>query len=108
MDGDLANVSFQLFSDINTQFGIGLDALGRSPVQQLGSDPNEVFPTTNGVISCILPFSFQRTRMRNGFPLASVKPGTVRVAVTLRPFREVVRRANGFRDSCDQTPLGTT
>ena len=60
----------------------------------------------NGFISCILPFSFQRIRLRNGFPLISCKEGTVRIAITLRPFFECVRIASGLRTSCEETPLG--
>ena len=106
VDGDFANCFSQLFSDVNTQHGIGTDAYGRVSISRL-LDWSETRPfPTDGYITCILPFSFQRVRLRNGFPLASVKEGTVRVALTLRPFKECVRRANGFRDTCDQTPLG--
>jgi hypothetical protein len=53
-----------------------------------------------------LPFSFQRIRARNGFPLLSCKEGTVRIALTLRPFSECVRIASGVRPTCNETPLG--
>ena len=109
IDGDFANLFSLLFSDINTQFGAGVDANGRVPIPILKSwKPYNVFPTTNGYISCVLPFSFQRIRLRNGFPLSSVKEGTIRVAITLRPFDQCVRIASGIRDPCTETPLGKT
>ena len=107
VDGNFGNVFSLLFSDVNTQFGIGVDANGRVSIPQLIAwPPNRVFPTSNGFISCILPFSFQRIRLRNGFPLVSCKEGTVRIAITLRPFYECVRIASGLRTSCEETPLG--
>jgi hypothetical protein len=109
LDGDFANMTDLLFTDINTQFGAGIDALGRVPFTELLNWPNyRVFPTWNGILSVILPFSFQRIRLRNGFPLTSVKEGTVRVAITLRPFHECVRIKTGIRATCNETPLGKT
>jgi len=108
VDGDFSNCFSLLFSDVSTQHGVGTDAYGRVSISRL-LDWSETRPfPTDGYITCLLPFSFQRIRLRNGFPLASVKEGTVRVAITLRPFKECIRRANGFRDTCDQTPLGQT
>jgi hypothetical protein len=107
VDGDFANAFSLLFSDINTQFGIGTDAYGRAPFSVLQSWPSHrVFPTTNGILTCVLPFSFQRIRLRSGFPLTSVKEGTVRVAITLRPFDQCIRVASGKRETCNETPLG--
>ncbi len=109
VDGDFSNMFSLLYSDINTQFGVGADGNGRVPIPVLKEwRPSNVFPTTNGIISCILPFSFQRIRLRNGFPLTSCKEGTVRVAITLRPFSECVRIADGTRATCNETPLGKT
>jgi hypothetical protein len=108
-DGDFANVTNLLFTDVNTQFGAGIDAVGRVPVSELASWPNyRVFPTSNGILSIVLPFSFLRIRLRNGFPLTSVKEGTVRVAITLRPFDQCVRIKTGVRATCNETPLGKT
>jgi len=105
VDGDFSNCFSLLFSDVSTQHGISTDAYGRVSISRL-IDWSETRPfPTDGYITCLLPFSFQRVRLRNGFPLASIKEGTVRVAITLRPFKDCVRRANGFRDTCDQTPL---
>lgn len=107
VDGDFSNMFALLYSDINTQFGVGVDGNGRVAIPTLLNWSQErIFPTSNGIISCILPFSFQRIRLRNGFPLTSVKEGTVRVAITLRPFSECVRIASGIRDTCNETPLG--
>jgi len=107
VDGDFANLFGLLFTDVNTQFGVGVDAIGRVSIPELINTPDtRVFPTTNGFISCILPFSFQRIRLRNGFPLLSCKEGTVRIALTLRPFSECVRIASGIRATCNETPLG--
>ena len=109
VDGDFANMFSLLYSDINTQFGVGVDGNGRASIPSLRAWPQQrIFPTSNGIISCILPFSFQRIRLRNGFPLTSVKEGTIRVAITLRPFHECVRIASGIRDECNETPLGKT
>jgi hypothetical protein len=114
IDGDFTNVASLLFADINQQYGAGTDAFGRLPFPNLITMPTNIgtypsmgiYPTSNGILTCILPFSFQRTILRTGFPLSSCKQGTLRVAITLRPFSECVRRLNGTRDFCDQTPLG--
>ena len=87
VDGDFANISNHLLWDLNTQVGLATDALG---TVQTMSD-TQVFPTTNGFITCILPFSFQRVRLQNGFPLISCREKTVRIEVTLRPFSECIR-----------------
>jgi len=109
VDGDFSNITSLLFPDVNTQYGIATDAYGRCSIPQLLTWPqHQVFPTYNGYITCIIPFSFQRIRLRNGFPLLSCKDGTVRIALTLRPFSECVRIASGPRTTCNETPLGKT
>lgn len=117
IEGEFANIASLTYPDINMQAGVGRDGLGRWPIPDLVSFPGDgidkypslgLYPTSNGYISCVLPFSFQRIRLRNGFPLVSAKDGTLRVALTLRPFSECVRRLNGTRDSCVDTPLGKT
>jgi hypothetical protein len=110
VDGDFSNMFALLYSDINTQFGVGVDGNGRVAIPTLLNWSQErIFPTSNGIISCILPFSFQRIRLRNGFPLTSVKEGAVRVAITLRPFSECVRIHTVPPDPCDgpSVPPGT-
>jgi len=107
IDGTLTNIISLLFADINTQYGIGIDGYGTASIPALKAWPSShVFPTSNGFLTCILPFSFQRIRLRNGFPLISCKEGTVRVSITLRPFSECVRIASGIRANCNETPLG--
>ena len=114
IDGDFTNMASLLFADVNQQYGVGSDAYGRIPFTSLPTMSADIeiypsigiYPTSNGILTCILPFSFQRTILRSGFPLTSCKQGTLRVAITLRPFSECVRRLNGTRDSCNQTPLG--
>lgn len=109
VDGDFANTFGLTFTDVNTQYGYGVDGSGRTSIGGLQTwNPNRVFPTSNGILACILPFSFQRIRLRNGFPLLACKEGTVRIAITLRPFSECVRILSGQRASCTETPLGKT
>jgi hypothetical protein len=106
VDGDFSNIFSKVYEDSNTNFGLANDAYGSVGIVDLkGWNPKRVFPTNNGYITCILPFSFQRVRLKNGFPLLSCK-GKVRIEVTLRPFSECVRIANGVRVGCNETPLG--
>jgi len=86
VDGDFANITNLLLWDLNMQVGLATDALGNT--ERISQ--TQVFPTTNGFISCILPFSFQRIRLQNGFPLISCREKTVRIEVTLRPFSECI------------------
>ena len=107
IDGDFSNIFNKVYVDSNTQFGLASDAYGISSMGDLiVNSPKNIFPTTNGYITCILPFSFQRIRLKNGFPLLSCKENTVRIEVTLRSFSECVRIASGIRPSCDATPIG--
>jgi len=100
VDGDFSNISNLLLWDYNTQFGLSADALGN--IQSISD--TQVFPTTNGYILCILPFSFQRVRLQNGFPLISCREKTVRIEVTLRPFSECIQSLGDLGNS----PLGKT
>lgn len=56
----------------------------------------------DGYVYCYLPFMF--TKFRNvAFPLLSCKgPDTVRIHITLRPFKEVIRKLKNPLD-CDET-----
>jgi hypothetical protein len=106
IDGDLTAVFSSLYPELNTQFGIGPDHMGVYSLSQIASWPQyRPYPTENGYIHCILPFFFQRMRLKEGFPLLACREGTVRIHVTLRPFEEVIRQQRGFRDSCDATPI---
>lgn len=106
IDGDYAYVYSSVYPSRNTQFGVSTDALGVFP----GTSMNEsrLFPTLNGRLSCVLPFSFGRTRRSAAWPLASARDGSVRVVVKLRPFTDLVQRTDGLRSSCQDTPLGKT
>ena len=109
VDGDFSNLFSLLWSDINTQFGVGIDGYGRASIPNLLAwKQSSPFPTSNGFITVLLPFSFQRIRLRNMFPLLSCKEGTIRVRIQLRPFSECIRAADGVRTTCDETPLGKT
>ena len=111
VDGDFANVFSLLFPDINSQFGIGADALGRTTQKQQQTVTPQPFPTgTNGIVTCILPFFFQRTRLNEAFPLASCHEGTVRLNITFRPFVQLIKKWNRAnpRTTCDETPLNRT
>ena len=108
VDGDFANIFSELFPEMNTQLGLSTDALGRYPQ---GIAPSLDYPTgPKGFITCILPFFFQRTRLKEMFPLLSVHDGNVRINITLRPFSELVihRGATTKRTDCNDTPLGKT
>jgi len=109
VDGDFSAVFSALFPDMNTQFGIASDHHGVISIDRLLAwPPNRVFPTENGYIHCILPLFFQRTRLKESFPLVACREGSVRIHVTLRPFKDLVRQARGYRDSCDSVPINTT
>jgi hypothetical protein len=107
-DGDFSSVFSALFPDLNTQFGLATDHLGVVSMDRLIIwPPNRIFPTENGYLHCLLPLFFQRTRLKEAFPLIACKEGSVRIHVTLRPFKEIVRQARGFRDTCDSVPIET-
>lgn len=110
IDGDFINVFSLLFSELNTQFGTSYDHFGRVSQARLvnnPSGPSRLFPTEDGILHCVLPFGFMRTRYREALPLIAIREGLVRIHITLRPFSECVRQRRGFRDSCDSSPLNT-
>jgi hypothetical protein len=112
IDGDFINIFSLLYSDYNTQYGVSYDHLGRLPtrlLKQIGQPgsqlPNpRIFPTESGTIHCPLPFFFGRIQRMEAFPLTSIKEGSSRIHITLRPFSECVRQIRGFRDSCVDVP----
>jgi hypothetical protein len=105
--GDFAFTVGRLFPDLNMQIGLNTDGVGYTTIPRLRSwDPNRVFPTEGGKIIAMLPFFFSRAKLQEAFPLIACREGTVRVHITLRPFEECVRIANGLRASCTDTPLG--
>jgi hypothetical protein len=109
IDGDFIDVFSRLFSDYNAQVGIAYDAAGRISLQRLHDlQVARVFPTEDGILHCVLPFFFMRTRYQDALPLVAIREGMVRIHVTLRPFDQCVRQLRGYRDSCTATPLGQT
>lgn len=106
LDGDFINTFSSLYTDLNTQIGISVDHLGRVSVPQLKAwNPSRLYPTEDGVIHCILPFFFMRNRLRDALPMIAIKEGSARVHITFRPFKDCIRQARGFRDSCTSVPL---
>ena len=109
IDGDFINTFSRLYPDYNSQFGISYDHLGNISFQRLRALPEaRLFPTEDGILHCILPFFFMRTRLQDALPLIAIREGLVRINVTLRPFDECVRQIQGFRQSCSSTPLEQT
>jgi hypothetical protein len=105
VDGDFLNVT-SLFQDLNSQYGLAADGLGRQPLASLLQTPaNKPFPTQGRSLFIPLPFFFSRIKLQ-GFPLLACKEGSVRIHIHLRPFHECVRTLSGRRLTCDDTPLG--
>lgn len=116
IDGDFINIISLLYSDYNTQYGVAYDHLGKLPIsvlKKVGSGlapiPNpRLYPTEDGILHCPLPFFFARIARQEALPLISIKEGSTRIHITLRPFSQVVRQIRGFRDSCNSVPISTT
>jgi hypothetical protein len=109
VDGDFLNVSSLLFQDLNSQFGLATDGLGRQPLSSLlHSSLSRPFPTTSRTLFIPLPFFFSRVKLQEAFPVLACKEGSIRIHVQLRPFKECVRIITGRRVACDDTPLGRT
>jgi hypothetical protein len=107
VDGDFLNVVSLLFQDLNSQFGLATDGLGREPLTSLLHSPaNKPFPTQGKSLFIPLPFFFSRIKLQESFPLLACKEGSVRIHVHLRPFNECVRILSGRRADCMDTPLG--
>lgn len=109
IDGDFLNVASLLFQDLNSQFGLATDGLGRQPLSSLlHSALSKPFPTTSRSLFIPLPFFFSRVKLKEAFPVLACKEGSIRIHVQLRPFKECVRIITGRRVACDDTPLGRT
>ena len=109
IDGDFINTFSHLYPDYNGQFGVAYDHLGRISLQRLINLQNaRLYPTEDGVLHCVLPFFFMRTRLQDALPLVAIREGMVKIHITLRPFEQCVRQIRGFRDNCDATPLNQT
>jgi hypothetical protein len=105
LDGDFINVFSTLFPDLNAQFGVAVDHLGCVSSAGLRTwNPSRLYPTEDGILHCVLPFFFLRTKLRNALPLIAIKEGSVRINVTLRPYTECLRQARGYRDTCTSLP----
>lgn len=111
IDGTYAHIWALTGPDANTQFGIATDGLGIRPITDMRTP--FVYPTLNGTIACILPFSYGRARRSAAFPLASVATrgggggGSARIVVRFRPFEQIVQCVAGPR-ACNDGPLGKT
>lgn len=90
------------------QVAVAADAVGAVPVCRLSGKDTAVFPVEDGLLTCVLPFFFNRGEPVSAFPLVSCKDSSVRISIKLRPFEQVVRQIRGYRDSCTSTPLGIT
>ena len=109
IDGDFINVHSLLFAEYNEQFGVAYDHTGKLSITRLSTQlVPRVYPTEQGIIHCVLPFFFMRTRYQDALPMIAIKEGSVRLHITLRPFDECVRQLRGFRDNCTATPLEKT
>lgn len=119
LSGEFIRMFYNVYTDINTAFGMSADGKGTVPFANLSTQPingsipvlqtafNPVrpFPTEDGVHYCLLPFFFIRTRLKEVFPLLACNEGNVRIDITLRPFDYVVRKYIGYRASCTDVPL---
>ena len=106
VDGDFLNTASILMQDVNNQYGLAVDGLGRVPIPLLLQTPvYNPYPTTTGTLMIPLPFFFQRVKLQEALPLLACREGTVRIHVTLRPFSECIRILKGRRKNLTQTPL---
>jgi len=109
IDGDFINMFSTLFPDLNTQIGIASDHIGRVSIPRLMNwSPSRIYPTEDGVVHCILPFFFMRTKLREALPMIAVKEGSMRIHVTFRTFKDCIRQLRGYRNSCTETPINTS
>lgn len=112
--GEWIRTWYNVYADIGSVVGIAADAVGAVPAAALAKPavletafhPRRPFPTENGVMFCVLPFFFTRTKLKEVFPILACNEGQIRVDVKLRPFDEVVRQFRGWRSSCSATPCG--
>lgn len=94
--------------NIGHQVAIANDAIGLTPTyNQSKRITPQLFSTENGIITCMLPFFFSRNGTQSAFPLVSCKDNDVRIIIKLRPFEQLVRQFQGYRNSCDSMPQGT-
>jgi hypothetical protein len=114
LSGEFIRTFLNIYADVNIQFGVSSDGLGNTSILNLSSptvlgtafNPNRPFPTEGGILFCVIPFFFLRTRLKEVFPLLACNEGNVRVNIQLRPFHQSVRNFSGVRNNCEETPLG--
>ena len=108
LDGDFIYVNSSLTYDLNSQFGVSTDSLGKVSIPDLLAwNPMRNYPIEDGNLFCSLPFFFMRTRLRESLPMVALKDGSAKIHVTFRPFSEIIRQKRGYRDTCDSVPLGS-
>ena len=100
IDGEFINVHGLLGRDIQTQYGISVDGLGRYPFPYTPRSASP-FPTESGSLCIPLSFFFQRIMLQEGFPLLAVKQGGIKIHITLRPFESCI-----ISSGTDTNPLG--
>lgn len=117
-----ADCILKLFPDLNNIFGFGRDGVGYTNIAELVTapsttatgeptgmfDPKRPYTTENGNIFCLVPFFFTRHPYKGAFPLLSVtgaQNSKVRINFNLRSFDQCVRKCNGYRSDCNETPL---
>ncbi len=106
IDSDYINIK-NLLNSTSNQFGAFYDGIAHLSIRGLLSWPTtQRYPTENGTIICPLLFHFNKKAM---LPILSIREKSVRVNITLRPFKECIRRSGlPPRLNCDETPLGST
>lgn len=113
IDGQFIKAYSALLPPENMLYGITTAGLGTGTIAEVATNTgpysrDRPWPTDGGLIFCILPFYFQRTRFKEMFPILSVPDGAVRISLKLREFTECVRSSAGQRTTCVETPLGQT
>ena len=101
--GDWLNVWNKTMKTVTSAIAFD-DAIYGSRTQ---TTKNNFIVSDDGYVYCYLPFMFSKFR-NTAFPLLSCKgPDSIRIHITLRPFREVIRKLTNRLD-CDETPCGKT
>ena len=115
--GEFISTYLKLNTNVNQVYGIATDGIGAVPYSYLSTTgatnsvlqtpfhPSRPFPIEDGTYFCLLPFFFLRTKLSEVFPLLSCNDGSIRIDIKLRPFEDVVRKYNGYRATCKDTPL---
>lgn len=89
ISGDFINIHSLLAYDIQSQYGVAIDGLGRKRFPYAPSQTSP-FPTESGSLCIPLSFFYQRILLKEGFPLLATKPGSVKIHITLRPFEQCI------------------